>query len=185
MNAVWSYFWPVFAAGMLCGAIAGLIAFRQPRMKSKDRIAGTTLIIQDWRRNRLLALVIGLTAAMVLTALWHGPLGAADRFASQVERNVRATLVNNEIPQVSGRLHRGPLTRRVALSGQADDFQRSELVRIIGGLPGVSTASWSGASGGLPLVAEACIVALLGFLTGLLLAYLVELRRRYNMQWKW
>jgi predicted histidine transporter YuiF (NhaC family) len=52
-------------------------------------------------------------------------------------------------------------------------------------LPGVSSASWSGADGGVPLIAEACIVAAVGFLLGLLLAYLVELRRRYNAQWKW
>jgi hypothetical protein len=29
------------------------------------------------------------------------------------------------------------------------------------------------------------IASLLGFLLGLLLAYLVELRRRYNAQWNW
>ena len=166
MNAAWSYFWPVIAAGLLFGAISGLVGFRR-------------------RSKRNIKLAIGLMAAFALVAVWHGPFGAADRFAGQVERDVRATLVNNEIPQVSGHLHQDPLTRRIALSGPADDFQRSELVRIIGGLPGVSTASWSKASGGLPLVAEACIVALLGFLTGLLLAYLVELRRRYNAQWKW
>lgn len=166
MNAAWSYFWPVFAAGLMVGAIAGLIAFRR-------------------RSKRNVMLAVGILVSLALAALWHGPFGAADRFASTVDRNVRTTLVNNEIPQVTGHLHHNPLTRRVALSGSADDFQRSELVRIIGGLPGVSTASWSGARGGLPLVAEACIVALLGFLTGLLLAYLIELRRRYNMQWKW
>ena len=36
-----------------------------------------------------------------------------------------------------------------------------------------------------PLIVEAAAVALLGFLFGLLLAYLVELRRRYNAQWTW
>lgn len=166
MNPAWSYFWPVFAAGLLFGAISGLVAFRR-------------------RSKRNIKLAIGVVAAFALAALWHGPLGGADGFASQVERNVRATLVNNEIPQVTGHLHHGPLTRRVALSGPADHFQRSELLRIVGGLPGVSTASWSGASGGLPLIAEACIVTAAGFLLGLLLAYLVELRRRYNAQWKW
>jgi hypothetical protein len=29
------------------------------------------------------------------------------------------------------------------------------------------------------------VVAVLGFLFGLLVAYLVELRRRYNAQWNW
>jgi hypothetical protein len=71
------------------------------------------------------------------------------------------------------------------LAGTADDFQRSELVRIMGAVPGVSSASWSAERGGLPLIAEGTIASLAGFLVGLLLAYLVELRRRYNAQWKW
>lgn len=166
MNAAWSYFWPVFTAGLLVGAICGLVAFRR-------------------RSKRNIALAIGLAISLAIAGLWHGPLGAADRFVAQVERNARAALNYNEIPQVTAHLHHGPLTRRLALSGPADNFQRSELVRIMDRLPGVSSASWSGADGGVPLVAEACIVAAVGFLLGLLLAYLVELRRRYNAQWKW
>jgi ABC-type xylose transport system permease subunit len=87
--------------------------------------------------------------------------------------------------RVQAHLHRGPLTRRVLLSGPADDFQRSELVRIIGSLPGVSSVRWSASDGGVPLIVEGTAAALLGFLLGLLLAYLIELRRRYNAQWKW
>jgi hypothetical protein len=71
------------------------------------------------------------------------------------------------------------------LSGPADDFQSSELVRIIGSIPGVSSARWSSTGGGIPLIVEGAAVSLLGFLLGLLLAYLVELRRRYNAQWNW
>jgi hypothetical protein len=37
----------------------------------------------------------------------------------------------------------------------------------------------------VPLIAEGAAVAVLGFLLGLLLAYLVELRRRYNAQYNW
>jgi predicted histidine transporter YuiF (NhaC family) len=166
MNAAWSYFWPVFTAGLLVGAICGLVAFRR-------------------RSKRNIALAIGLAISLAIAGLWHGPLGAADRFVGQVERNARTALNYNEIPQVTAHLHRSPLTRRLALSGPADNFQRSELVRIMDRLPGVSSASWSGADGGVPLIAEACIVAAVGFLLGLLLAYLVELRRRYNAQWKW
>jgi hypothetical protein len=94
------------------------------------------------------------------------------------------SLVYHEIPEVSGHLHRGPLTRRVLLSGRADDFQRSELVRIIGDLPGVESTSWSGGTG-MPLIVEGAIAAVLGFLFGLLVAYLRELRRRYNANWNW
>jgi hypothetical protein len=166
MNPAWSYFWPAVGLGMIAGVIAGMFAFRR-------------------RNGRTATLIAGLIVAVALAALWHGPLGAADRFAQAIDRNVRSALVYNEIPQVSGHLQRDPLARRVLLSGPANDFQRSELVRVIGGLPGVSRASWSSAKGGLPLVAEGGILAVVGFLTGLLLAYLVELRRRYNSQWKW
>lgn len=166
MNVAWSYFWPVFAAGILVGAICGLIAFRR-------------------RSKRNLKLAVGAVISLAVAGFWHGPLGAADRLTAQIERTARATLDYYEMTQVTARLHQGPLTRRLALCGPADDFQRNELMRIMGGLPGVNEANWSGAEGSLPLIAEGCIVALAGFLSGLLLAYLVELRRRYNLQWDW
>jgi hypothetical protein len=166
MSAGWAYFWPAFAAGLLIGVIAGLIGFRRRA-----------------HRNRSLAIAAALTIA--LAALWHGPLGAADRLANQVERSVRATLDNWEMTQVSGHLHHAPLTRRVLLTGTADDFQRAKLVEYIGNVPGVGSATWSDRGGGLPLIVEGIAVALLGYLLGLLLAYLAELRRRYNAQWNW
>jgi len=166
VNAFWSYFWPPLGAGMAVGILAGAFGFRPHA-----------------RRN--IALAIGAAAAILLAALWHGPLGAGDRLSGEVERRVRATFVYYEIPQVSGHLHQAPLTRRVLLSGPADDFQRGELQRLVAEIPGVSGASWSSGGGGMPLIAEGVIAALLGFLLGLLVAYLVELRRRYNAQWKW
>lgn len=165
MNAFWTYFWPPMVAGLIVGIIAGAIAFRS-------------------RRRRIIAFVIGALAGVALALLWHGPLGGADEFSTTVERNVRAALIYNEIPEVSGHLERMPLTRRVLLSGPADDFQRSELVRIIGDLPGVESASWSPDSG-VPLIVEGALASVLGFLFGLLVAYLRELRRRYNAQWSW
>lgn len=167
MNTLWTYFWPAIGAGLVVGVIAGLIAFRRSR------------------RRRNAAIAAGLIASVALAILWHGPLGAAHRFSAQVERSVRETLVYNEIPQVNGHLHHAPLTRRILLSGPADDFQRSELVRIIGEVPGVSSATWSAEGGGIPLIIEGAAASVLGFLFGLLVAYLVELRRRYNAQWNW
>jgi hypothetical protein len=32
---------------------------------------------------------------------------------------------------------------------------------------------------------EAMIVTVVGFLAGLVLAYVINLRRRYNAQWRW
>ena len=37
----------------------------------------------------------------------------------------------------------------------------------------------------MPLFVEAFAVALVSFIAGLVLAYLVELRRRSNAEWKW
>ena len=164
MNAFWAYFWPPFCVGLVLAVIAGAIGFR--RANRNWIFAG--------------AAVLSIAAA----ALWHGPLGAADRFAATVDRSVRATLVAEYIPEVSGHLHRGPLTRTVLLSGPADDFQRSQLVDFIGEVPGVESATWSNDSG-IPLIVEGAIAAILGFLLGLVLAYLRELRRRYNAQWNW
>ena len=165
MNAFWAYFWPPFGAGVAVAIIAGAFAFRR-------------------RRARFIAIAAGIVAALALAALWHGPLGAADRFRTEVEQVVREALVNNEIPEVNGHLQRGPLTRRVLLSGPADDFQRREVVKLMNVVPGVESASWSGGTA-IPLIAEGGIAAILGFLLGLLVAYLMELRRRFNAQWNW
>jgi hypothetical protein len=166
VNALWSYFWPAFGAGIAVGIIAGAIAFRRKRL-------------------RYASLGIGVLAAIGLAALWHGPLGGAHRFSVEVERGLQKTLVYYEMTQVTAHLHHGPLTRRVALSGQADDFQREELIRLMDEVPGVSDTAWSANDGGLPLIVEGGVVAVLGFLLGLLVAYLIELRRRYNSQWNW
>jgi hypothetical protein len=143
------------------------------------------IVVPDLRRRRTLALAIGIVASIGIAALWHGPMGAADRFAAQVERSAHLALEYNEIPQVTAHLHHAPLTRGLILAGPANEFQHNELVRIMGNLSGVSSARWSAEGGGPPLIVEGAAVAVLGFLFGLLLAYLVELRRRYNAQWNW
>jgi len=166
MNALWSYFWPALGAGIAVGIIAGAFAFRR-------------------RSRRNASIVIGVSVSIALAALWHGPAGGADRFSAEVERGVQKTLDYYQMTQVTAHLHHGPLTRHVLLSGPADDFQRSELVRLIDQVPGVSSTSWSSDGGGVPMIVEGGAVAVLGFLLGLLVAYLVELRRRYNAQWNW
>ena len=168
MNAFWAYFWPLFGAGLIVGAITGSFAYRiNPQ--------------RNWRRPVLIGIAVSLAAVV----LWHGPLGGADRFANRIDRAAHAVLVRYEMTQVQAHLHRGPLTRQMMLSGPADDFQRSELVRYMDQLPGVEGASWSPSGGGVPLIAEAVAVCLIAFGVGLLLAYLVALRRRHNAQWSW
>jgi len=166
MNALWSLFWPPFAGGLLIGVIGGAIAFRRRSL-----------------RNR--ALIAGFALSVAAAALWTGPLGGGDRFAQRVERDAQLTLDFYEMRQVTAHFHRAPLTRRLMLSGPANDFQRTELVRTMETLPGISDASWTSNGGGTPLILEAGAIAVLGFLFGLLVAYLRELRRRYNAQWNW
>ena len=166
MNALWIYYWPCFAVGLLMGGPAGTVAFRR-------------------RSRRNAAFGIGLLLSILLALIWHGPLGGADRFAAKVQDGIDKTLVYYEMKTVTGQLHHGPLTRRVMLQGQADDFQKSELVRLVDQVPGVAGTTWSGDGGGMPLIVQGLVVSVLGFLFGLLLAYLVELRRRYNAQWNW
>lgn len=175
MTIWWSYFWPLLAAGVVIGAITGRIGFRLPKSPAADRA---------WRKRRTIVLLIGILLSIAAAGLWSGPMGAAGRLARQVERDARLTLDNWEMTQVTAHLHRAPLSRTLVLSGAANDLQRRELVRIIGSLSGVRDVSWSERTG-LPLIAESALAIIVSFLFGLLLAYLVELRRRYNAQWNW
>ena len=166
MNAFWSYAWPAFTAGMIAGIVAGMIGFRRGRRRYPFLAAGAAL-------------------AIAFAALLHGPLGDADRYSAEVERDIHGALVYYEMTAVSAHLHQDPLSRRIMLSGaNFDDFQRSELARLLGQIPGVSSATWS-SNGGVPLIVQGAGIALLGFLFGLLLAYLGELHRRHNAQWNW
>ena len=90
-----------------------------------------------------------LRAATVgFTAVWHGPLGAGDRLAGEVEARARKTLDYYELPLIQAKLQRSPLSRRLVLSGPADDFQRTELIRILDETPGVLDVRWD--PGSLP-----------------------------------
>ena len=185
MNAWWAYFWPACGLGVLCGVLAGLIAFRAPRVRAKGTQAETANALAEWKRRRLRAIVAGTLGAIVAAALWHGPLGAADRLSITVERSAAQVLADNSAPPgVTARIHHEPLTRQLILSGPSNDFQQAEAARLLSDVPGVSSASWARSSG-VPLIAEGATAALVGFLFGLVLAYLVELRRRYNSQWNW
>jgi hypothetical protein len=179
MNPLWSYLWPALLIGLIVGVVAGSIGFRTPRSTEGAEMS------PQLRRRRAFSLGAGAALSLAAAALWHGPFGGADRFSKPIERGLHNFLVDNEMTQVTAKLHHDPLTRDVLLSGRADDFQRSELVRLIDQVPGVRSARWSAAGGGLPLIVEGCGASILGFLLGLLLAYLVELRRRYNSQWNW
>ena len=158
MNALWAYFWPVFALSLVVGLIAGMIAWRG-------------------RARRWTLLGIGAVAMRGVALLWHGPFGGADRLAGKVEGIARTTLDHYEMQPVQARLQRGPMTRKMLLRGRADAFQRREIARIMVQIPGVASASW-GRRGGVPLFAEGAVIGLLGYLLGCLLAYGASLHRR-------
>ena len=163
------YFWPSFAAGLVVGAIAFTLVLRR-------KLSG----FRKW-----LVLDVSVGVAALCSLLWSGPLGGGRRFIDAVEPTARATLDYYEMTQISARLGHAPLTRQLILEGPADDFQTSELVRLMSQLPGVSNATWQGGNGALPIILEGALVAVAGFLVGGLLAYLLELHRRYNAQWSW
>lgn len=96
--------------------------------------------------SRRTIFLYGLAAVLSFTALWHGPLGAGERLARKAEASARSTLDHYELPMIQAKMQRGPLSRRLVLEGPADDFQRSELVRILDGTPGVLEVRWDPAS---------------------------------------
>lgn len=96
--------------------------------------------------TRIPLLLLGGAATIACAVLFHGPLGAGDRMADRAEVISRRTLDYYELPQVQARLERSPMTRRLILSGPANDFQHSELVRILDQVPGVLDVRWDPAS---------------------------------------
>lgn len=96
--------------------------------------------------NRTLVVSAGIAITMALTALWHGPLGAGDRVAAQIQDSARRQLDRDEMTQVTVQVQRSPLTRRVILRGPADDFQRTEIIQRMEALPGIDDAQWDPSS---------------------------------------
>lgn len=96
--------------------------------------------------NRRTILALGIATVIGATWLWHGPLGAGERLASGIEAQARTMLDNFEMVHVKAEIERGPLTRRVILSGPADDFQRREIKRLVEAQPSVAEARWSASS---------------------------------------
>lgn len=179
MNAFWDFYWPLLTAAVVLGVVAGALGFRASEARRPKSRA--------FRRRSVAAVFAGATVVLALGALWHGPIGTGERLASTIESQSRYVLNDWEMVQVQAHVERAPLTRTLVLSGPADDFQRSELVRIMDGVPGVASVRWADMKPplALPLFTEAELAALVCFSLGLLLSYLLELRRRYRAQWSW
>ena len=133
MIALWHFYWPAIAAGLIIGLVTGKIVYRRA-------MAGPAA---GKRRERNLGFAGGAVIAMLAAGLWHGPAGTGNRLANRVEGAARATLIDYEMEAVGARLDRSPLRRTLILSGPSDDVQQRELVRIMNGLPGVSDVQWA------------------------------------------
>ncbi len=129
-------------------------------------------------RNQILALGALLTIAVVM--LVAGPLGGNRQVATRIEQYARVQLNYDEMVAVRPQLQEAPLRRSLFLSGPADDFQRTAIVRRMETLPGVAEARWNRRSPvfPLPMMIEAIFMALAAFAAGAILSYLLELRRR-------
>lgn len=138
--------------------------------------------------------LIGIALTLAFSALWHGPLGAGERFAAAVDERAARTILYNDVPEANGqpvfkaKMQRAPLTRRVLIEGQPDSFQRSELARILNDIYGILDASWVDKNGKfqpgtflMPLAVEAQLLGLVSFALGMIIGYLFELRRRANI----
>lgn len=119
--------------------------------------------------------LIGLVAAALMGWLLHGPLGRGEAFIGEVEARAQAAVAKTEVPGISVRLSRDPLSRMAILSGPADQFQREGqgelkgLNDIVAGVEGVSGVQWAdeGPVGqGMPWLLESLIGILLAYLAG-------------------
>lgn len=179
MIALLQAFWPILAAAFVIGVLVGRVGFRAtPQRSPKSPV---------FRRRATLFTLAGAALVLLLGMLWHGPVGTADRLATSIDEQAQQVLVNYEMTQVLARIERDPIRRTVLLSGPADDFQRKGLAEIMHLVPGVGNVRWNDRPEpfALPLLAEVELVSLVSFGLGLLLAYLLELRRRYRAQWSW
>ena len=125
--------------------------------------------------GRLLRLLIGLAAVLLMGWIWHGPAGQGEAYVAKLEAGARSAIAPIGIAGVEVRLPRDPLRRSAVLSGPADDLQREGLgsemglndyVRAVPGIAGVHWADQPGGPGGLPLLAETLLQLLLAYALG-------------------
>jgi len=98
--------------------------------------------------SRWLKLLIGLSAALLAGLISHGPLGRGEAFLGTIEARVNEEIRKAALPGVTAHLGRGPLSREVVLTGNANDFQREGMGQLPGindrirAIPGISGLRW-------------------------------------------
>ena len=137
---------------------------------------------------RILKATLGLIVALAVAWIWHGPLGRGEALVDRIERDARVAVAKAELPGISVRLDRSPLTRRATLSGPANDLQReglgsqkgvSDYVREVDGIGAVRWADEPPSGRRVtPLLLETFFLAALAYLIGLGLGWLLWGRKR-------
>jgi hypothetical protein len=133
-------------------------------------------------------LLIGIAAALLAGWIAHGPFGQGRAFADRLETQATAVVAEAEMTEVTVRVARAPLARRVLLAGPADAFQREGQGLFPGlndrilSIPGIAALAWADEPAGgvwpLPLLVETGIIVLIAFLAGLGIARLRFRQRR-------
>ena len=132
-------------------------------------------------------ILIGLAAVAGVGAVFHGPLGGGEAFIGNVEAEARAAVAKTNVAGVEVRMGRAPLSRRAALSGPADEFQRegqgelkglSDIVRDVPGVSGIRWADRAEGDRAMPLIVEVLGMMLLAYLLGLGLGALLRGRKK-------
>jgi hypothetical protein len=133
-------------------------------------------------------LLIGLALALLAAWVSHGPLGRGEALIDRIESDARTAVAKAELPGITVRLDRSPLSRRATLSGPANDLQREGLGSQMGvsdyvrEVDGVSSVRWADEPKSnrrvVPLLLETMALAALAYLIGLGLGWLLWGRRR-------
>ena len=133
-----------------------------------------------------LKILAGLAAALLLGWIVHGPLGRGAAFVERLEAQAQAYARASELPGISVRLPRSPLSRSAVISGTANEVQREgmgsgpgvkDYVRAV---PGIGAVRWDdeGGGNGMPLIAETLAWVALAYALGFGLGGLLARRRR-------
>jgi hypothetical protein len=130
--------------------------------------------------------LIGLAAALLVGWIYHGPAGHGELLIDRLEAEARAVVERTEVPGAQVQMARSPLGRTAILSGPVDQFQREGrgefpgISRRVEQISGVRSIQWvdEPARRYIPLLAEALVMSLLGYLAGLGIARILFGRRR-------
>ena len=137
--------------------------------------------------GRAVKIAIGLIAVLLMGWIYLGPAGRGEAYIDGLETQAKAAVTQAELPGIQVRMKRDPLSRVALLSGPANDLQREGLGSQFGindyvrAVPGIASVHWddeTSAPGGLPLLAETELLALIAYLIGLGLGALFFGRRK-------